>query len=353
MIPFRNYVKLADNHYREHFGLDFEQFEAGQIFHHRPGITVSQQDNAEEALDTINSAQLHYDAQYAAHTEWKQCLGVSTMTLQKVIGMTSKTFARKKRIPTFIDIAMTHPVFGGDTLYAESEIVSKTKDTDDPSLGLVRVITKGLNQKGSVVAKIEYEVLVYKSGKHPVEQAEKLTREGVEDPKFASHRLLDDGSFMEQVGMYYEDLIPDEIYEHRPGKTFGREENRLHAFRSTELNPQYANEHYTEQYTNGRLLIAEPFMLGAVTALTTRTFDRVVANLGWNNIRLITPVYVGDTIYANSQILDKRESHSRPTQGIMHVKSTAHNQDGKTVCEYERYFLIYKKGMGPYEAAGY
>ena len=353
MVAFKSYVKIGENHYREHFGLDFEQFEIGQLFHHRPGVTVTQQDNAEEALDTINNAQLHYDAHYASQTEWVNCLGVSTMTLQKVIGMASKTFYRKLKIIEFTDIAMTHPVFGGDTLYAQSEIKAKENYSENNDLGLLTVITKGINQKNDIVATIEYKILIYKSGKHPVEIKEGLHRGGVEDNKFSSHRLLDDGSFMEQVGIYFDDLEPNEIYEHRPGKTFSEEENRLHALRSIELCPQYSDPNYAKIYAQNKILIAEPFLVGALTALTTRTFDRVVANLGWKNIQLLEPVYAGDTIYAVSKILDKRESKSRPTQGIMHVKSDAYNQNGKMVCSYERNFLIYKKGMGPYKKAGY
>lgn len=353
MVPFKAYVKLDENRYREHFGLNFEQFETGQVFQHRPGMTVSQQDNAEEALDTINSAQLHYDAHYASQTEWKNCLGVSTMTLQRVMGMTSKTFHRKLGIIEFVDIAMTHPVFGGDTLYAESTIKTKEDYPENNDVGLLTVITRGINQNGDEVAKIEYKILVYKAGKHPLDNGDTLHSSGVEDDKFASHRLLEDGGFIEQVGIYYEDLLPGEIYEHRPGKTFTEEENRLHALRSLELCPQYSDSHYIAQFSKNGMLIAEPFLVGVLTALTTRTFDRVVANLGWNNIKLIKPVYAGDTIYAVSEILDKRESKSRPAQGIMHVKSSAHNQKGELVCTYERHFLIYKKGMGPYESAGY
>ena len=125
MTMFVSYVAVGDNTYEEHFGLDFETFEVDQVFHHRPGVTLSQQDNAEEALDTINNAQLHYDAFYASKTEWKHCLGVSTLTLQRVLGMASKTFGRKERITVFEDIAMTHPVFGGDTLYATSTVTAK------------------------------------------------------------------------------------------------------------------------------------------------------------------------------------------------------------------------------------
>lgn len=353
MVAFKSYVKISDNRYREHFGLDFEQFEVGQKFHHRPGITVSQQDNADEALDTINNAQLHYDAHYAIQTEWGKCLGVSTMTLQKIIGMTSKTFYRKQYIVEFIDIAMTHPVFGGDTLYAESEIIGKEGDTTNKDVGLLTVITKGINQKGDEVAKIEYKILIYKSGKHPQEISESIEQGGVDDEKFSSHRLLKDGSFMEQIGIYFEYLEPGEIYEHRPGRTFSAQENRLHALRSIELCPQYSDDNYIKKYAQNKMLIAEPFLVGTLTALTTRTFDRVVANLGWKNIKMLAPVYAGDTIYAVSEILDKRESKSRPTQGIMHVRSDAYNQDNKLVCSYERNFLIYKEGMGPYQKAGY
>jgi len=161
-------------------------------------MTVSQQDNAEEALDTINSAQLHYDAHYASQTEWKNCLGVSTMMLQRVMGMTSKTFHRKLGIIEFVDIAMTHPVFGGDTLYAESTIKTKEDYPENNDVGLLTVITRGINQNGDEVAKIEYKILVYKAGKHPLDNGDTLHSSGVEDDKFASHRLLEDGTFIER-----------------------------------------------------------------------------------------------------------------------------------------------------------
>ena len=354
MNTFRSYIKLANNRYREQFGLDFEQFETGQKFRHRPGVTISQEDNAQEALDTINSAQLHYDANYASKTEWKNCLGVSTLTLQKVIGMTSKTFFRKKQIVEFCNIDMTHPVFGGDTLYAESEILGKEEYSEDPDLGLLHIVTIGRNQRGEEVTKIEYKALIYKQGKHPADEKGNIPRKGVEEEKFSSHSLLEDGYLIEEVGIYYEDLLPDEVYEHRPAKTFSTEENRLHALRSLEINPQYADEDFIQSFSaEGKMLITDMFIAGTVTALTTRTFGRVVANLAWKNIKLYAPVYAGDTVYVESKILTKRESKSRPTQGIMHVEAKAFNQNKKLVLSYERIFLIYKKGLGPYKEAGY
>lgn len=348
---FRAYVKVADQHYRESFGLDFEDFKIGQKFRHRPGLTISQQDNKEEALDTINNTQLHYDAFYASQTEWKKNLGVSTLTLQRVLGMTTKTFFKRYRIVKFEDIAMTHPVFGGDTLYAETEILEVGEYPNNPELGYVKACTQGLNQDKAVVTKVTYTSLIYKKGLHPLDKIKKFAH--VEDQRFQSHILTEDGFYLEEVGLYYEDLMPGEIYDHRPGKTFTSEEHRLHMLRSLEINPEFSDQHYIKSFFDGKERIHDVFVLGVCTNLTTRTFDRVVANLGWNNTTMHREVYVGDTLYARSKILDKRESKSRPTQGIMHAFTEVYNQNEVLVCDFERHFLIYKKGTGPYAAAGY
>ena len=352
MSNFNAYLKISKNRYRENFGLSFEEFEVGQKFKHRPGVTLSQQDNKDEALDTINNAQLHYDAHYAEQTEWKHCLGVSTLTLQNVMGGTWKTFGRKQRIIAYNDIAMTHPVFGGDTLYAESEILAKTEYSADPSVGLLQILTQGVNQNGDVVSKITYQMLVYKKGKHPLDPKDEK-KAMLEDAKFSLYRKLADGTYMEEVGIYYEDLEIGETYEHRPAKTFTAEENRIHCLRSLEWNPLYADTDYARLYLKGKTPINETFLIGAITALTTRTFGRVVANLQWKNIKLPLRVYTGDTVFCESTIISKRESNSRPTQGIMEASTQAFNAEGELVCSYERHFLIYRKGLGPYTAAGY
>jgi itaconyl-CoA hydratase len=100
-------------------------------------------------------------------------------------------------------------------------------------------------------------------------------------------------------------------------------------------------------------VINETLVLSVVTAMTTKTFNKVVANLGWKQIQLPNPVRAGDTIYAESAVLGKRESQTRPTQGVLHIKTRAVNQRGEEVCSFERRLLIYRRGLGPYEAAGY
>ena len=170
-FAFSAYVKVGENRYRERYGLDFEDFEVGQVFQHRPGITISQQDNVEETLDTLNQAMLHFDTNYASQTEWKKPLGVSTLTLQRLMGMTWKTFNKKMRICSWAEIKMTAPVFGGDTLYAESEIKEKADVVGDANCGQLTVVTRGINQDGKAVCAMEYDMLVYKHDSIPFEKA--------------------------------------------------------------------------------------------------------------------------------------------------------------------------------------
>ncbi len=356
---FSAYAKLSENTYREMFGLDFEQFAVGQIFRHRPGATISQQDNTDEALDTINSAQLHYDQHYAEQTEWKHCLGVSTLTLQKVLGAAWKTFARKDRITVFENIAMVHPVFGGDTLYSETEILALEPLGDD-DCGEVQVETRGINQDNTVVTKVQYRIRIYKTGKHPY-YGQACFDYNLTDDKFSAYKTEDDGGLKEQVGIYFEDFNAGEVYEHAPSKIITPEEATSHALRSLHWDPKHIDPKFYHQYFSTGYCadhaphspITESYFLGGVTACTARTFGRVVANLGWTNITLAREVFPNERFSVKSEIMSKRESHSRPTQGIMQAKTICIDESDREVMSYERVFLIYKKGLGPYEKAGY
>jgi itaconyl-CoA hydratase len=172
-------------------------------------------------------------------------------------------------------------------------------------------------------------------------------------PAFTSHRVLAPGVYMEVEGVDFEDFEVGQVFEHRPGRTFTALENTLHALRSLDLSPRVVDRHYAERVHGAEATIGEAYLLGAVTAMTTKTFGKVVANLGWKDVRFPRPVHPGDTIYAESEILASRESRSRPTQGLLHVRTRALDQRGDEVCTFTRDFLVYKRGQGPYEAAGY
>ena len=172
-------------------------------------------------------------------------------------------------------------------------------------------------------------------------------------PRFGSHRVLAPNVFVEVDGVDFEDFEVGQVFEHRPGRTLTALENLRHGLRSLGLSPRVVDSHYAEHVHGGDQPISETFVLGLVTALTTKTFGKVVANLGWKNVRFPRPVHPGDTVYAESEIVGTRDSASRPIQGILHVRTRALDQRGEEVCSFERHLLVYKRDQGPYEAAGY
>ena len=343
------YFRLGPNRYRERFGLSFEDLRTGMRIRHRPGIDVSQQDNREGAVDLINNAQLHFDSHYAAQTEWKHPLGVSTLTVQRLFGMASRSWYRRRNLLGIDSIAMTHPVFGGDTLYAVSSVTG-LDDGGDADVGRVSLAIEGINQRGEVVSKIACRMEVYRHGRHPEDEA---GVEPAEEERFRLYHPDADGALMEQTGLAFEDLMPGETFVHWPGRTFDFAESRLHALRSLEINPRWSDAAYLRRHETITPAIFEPLVIGAVTALTTRTLGRVVVNLGWTDIELPRQVRPGETLYAESTIRAVRASHSRPAQGIAEVETRGFVESGALVCRYERALLVYRRSAGPYADAGY
>ncbi len=162
------YKKVGERRYRETSGLYYEDFEPGDVFEHRPGRTVLDVDNTWFTLLTMNTQELHFDAAYAAKTEWKKPLVDSTFTLALVTGMSVRTVSAKVVANLGWDkVKATHPVFAGDTLYAESTVLHKRESHSRPSQGIVTVSTRGLNQDGVEVISFERTMLIYKRGESP------------------------------------------------------------------------------------------------------------------------------------------------------------------------------------------
>src|ERR1700741_5011824 len=154
--------------YRETSGLYWEDFAPGDVFEHRPGRTVLDVDNTYFTLLTLNIQPVHFDAAFAAKTEWKKMLVDSTFTLALLTGMSVRTVSAKVVANLGWDkVKATHPVFAGDTLYAESKVLFKRESKSRPAQGIVTVSTRGLNQDGKEVMTFERTMLIYKRGHQP------------------------------------------------------------------------------------------------------------------------------------------------------------------------------------------
>jgi itaconyl-CoA hydratase len=162
------YRELGPKRYRETSGLYYEDFEVGDVFEHRPGRTITDVDNIWMTLLSMNVQPVHFDAAYAAKTEWKKMLVDSTLTLALLTGMSVRTVSAKVVANLGWDkVKATHPIFAGDTLYAESTVLSKRDSKSRPTQGIVTVLTRGLNQEGKEVMSFERTMLIYKRGHSP------------------------------------------------------------------------------------------------------------------------------------------------------------------------------------------
>ena len=162
------YKAVGERRYRETSGLYWEDFEPGDVFEHRPGRTILDTDNVWFTLLTLNIQQVHFDAAYAAKTEWKKPLVDSTLTLALVTGMSVRTVSAKVVANLGWDkVKASHPVFVGDTLYAESTVLHKRESKSRPTQGIVTVLTRGLNQDGVEVMSFERTMLIYRRGHSP------------------------------------------------------------------------------------------------------------------------------------------------------------------------------------------
>jgi itaconyl-CoA hydratase len=157
----QNWKEVGPQRYRETFGRYFEDFQVGDVYEHRPGKTVTEYDNHLFTLLTLNTHPMHFDAEYAKASEFKQNLVVSTYTLALLIGM-SVTDTSQKAIANLgmDDVKFTVPVFAGDTLYAESEVLAKRESQSRPGQGIVTIRTLGKNQRGEMVCTFTRNMLI-------------------------------------------------------------------------------------------------------------------------------------------------------------------------------------------------
>ena len=144
-------------------------------------------------------------------------------------------------------------------------------------------------------------------------------------------------------GRYYEDFSVGDVYPHWPGRTISETDNTWFTLLTMNTHPLHFDAAYAARSEFGRPLVNSCLTLSMVVGMSVRDLSQnAVANLGWDKIKLTAPVFVGDTIYAQSEVLDKRESKSRPSQGIVTVVTTGRKADDTEFMNFQRAFLVPK-----------
>lgn len=157
-----------------------------------------------------------------------------------------------------------------------------------------------------------------------------------------------------EIGRYFEDFTVGDVYEHRPGRTITESDNINFSLMTMNLHPMHCDAAYAAKSEFGRPLVNSGLTLAIVLGMTVpEVSGKAIANLGWDDIKLTAPVFPGETIYAESEILEVRESKSRPAAGIVKVRTIGSKADGTQFMSFVRNALIQKRAGNIDELAGY
>jgi len=149
-------------------------------------------------------------------------------------------------------------------------------------------------------------------------------------------------------GRFYEDFTPGHLYRNRFGHTVTEADNALFTQLTHNSNPLHFDAEYCKKTRWGQILGNSTFTLALVVGMSVPDIsENAVANLGWEEVKLTHPVFIGDTIYCQSEVLEKRPSNSQPEAGIVKVRSHGVNQDGQIVLTLVRHVMVYKKDHAP------
>jgi itaconyl-CoA hydratase len=149
-------------------------------------------------------------------------------------------------------------------------------------------------------------------------------------------------------GRFFEDFEVGDVYEHPYGRTITDADNVWFTNLTLNTNPSHFDYAYAASTEFKKPLVNSAFTLALVTGQSVIDIsENAFANLGWDKVTLPAPVFVGDTLYAETEVLEKRPSRSRPNVGIVRFHTRGYKQDGTVVIEFERTILVYKRGQSP------
>ena len=149
-------------------------------------------------------------------------------------------------------------------------------------------------------------------------------------------------------GRFFEDFAVGDAYEHPLGRTITTADNIWFTLLTQNTAPIHFDHHYAAQTEFGKPLVNSCLTLALVTGQSvTDVTQNVMANLGWDEVRLPNPVFEGDTIYSRSEVLEARASGSRKNVGIVTVRTSGFNQDGTEVISFKRAAMVYRRGQAP------
>ena len=146
------------------------------------------------------------------------------------------------------------------------------------------------------------------------------------------------------IGNYFEDYKVGEVIKHTLSKTIFESDNNLFCLLTMNYHPVHTNSDYAMQQQHGKILVVGTLVFSLVVGFTVPDISgKAIANLDYEKIEHLAPSFVGDTLYARTEVLDARPSRSKLDRGIVYVETTGYNQDGKDVIRFRRHVLIKRR----------
>jgi itaconyl-CoA hydratase len=168
------------------------------------------------------------------------------------------------------------------------------------------------------------------------------------DNMIAAHEKVGNKRYRECYGLYFEEFVIGDTFEHRPGRTVTEADNIWQSLIDMNKHPAHIDNEYAAKTEFKQPLVSSSITLSIISGMTVSTMSaRAIANLGWDEVRLPNPVFIGDTLYAESEVISKRPSRSRSKQGVVTIKVTGRKQDSTPVITYLRTFLVPMRGGSP------
>lgn len=148
------------------------------------------------------------------------------------------------------------------------------------------------------------------------------------------------------LGLYYEDFVVGEEIKHALSKTIFESDNNFFSLITMNHHPVHINVDYASNNQHGTILVVGTLVFSLVVGMTVPDISgKAIANLGYESIKHLAPTFVGDTLYARTTILDKRESQSKNDRGIIYVETVGYNQRGEDVISFRRNVLVKKQNL--------
>ena len=148
------------------------------------------------------------------------------------------------------------------------------------------------------------------------------------------------------LGLYYEDFVVGETIKHSLTKTIFESDNNFFSLLTMNHHPVHTNLDYAQQNQHGKILVVGTLVFSLAVGMTVPDISgKAIANLDYEEIKHLGPVFINDTLYVRTKILDKRESQSKPDRGIVYVETITSNQNGQDVLSFRRHVLIKKRNV--------